>query len=526
MSRLAAIPTTSSWIGSARFLWAVLLVSIALRAALAVQGGQYYFYDETRYSRGALVYLGLIDGNLRQVAEHFGSPEHAGFTFVALALAPLQHLIAGALGHGDWSVATNYYATASWGATLLGLSSVLNILLLQRIARAAGASPLEANLAALLAAASTSLFYFSRHLLPYDAALTAALGSLYFAVRARKNRDAFFAGACAVTCFEIYNGYWYLVPTLAAIHAWSWPGDARSRARAFGRWAGGGTAAALVIILPGALSAGRSYWSQMAAFSHTVTQGLFSEGWLLPWEYLLQAERGLAVLVLGAIVAQAVATTRSPAREMRQWRWLAATGAAWALLTFASCGLEKFVVYGRTVRPLAAFLCLAGAGALARLSHSRPRLQAIVVLLIVLCTVANFSPHLCLVFPHEIRQRVWTDAGVPKRAVAFSGTMFATMDERVTRPDLALVNTNGLFPLRDYIGYPKGEVLLSLPHPVSLHAYQYEGHTPRERWLLRNHDASIQLIRLSEPASVPDNPPVPLNFGPSDIANGRDSGRR
>jgi hypothetical protein len=91
----------------------------------------------------------------------------------------------------------------------------------------------------------------------------------------------------------------------------------------------------------------------------------------------------------------------------------------------------------------------------------------------------------------------------------------------VTRPDLALVNAQLLYPIRDYIGFPAGESLLRLENPLSYEPFQYEGHTPRERQLLRTRDISIQLVRLSNPSGVPDDLPWAERFQNAERPTGR-----
>jgi hypothetical protein len=61
--------------------------------------------------------------------------------------------------------------------------SVCNIWLIARIANALGASEIEALFASTLLAMASSFFYFSRHLLPYDVAMTFALAAMYVGIR-------------------------------------------------------------------------------------------------------------------------------------------------------------------------------------------------------------------------------------------------------------------------------------------------------------------------------------------------------
>jgi hypothetical protein len=89
-----------------------------------------------------------------------------------------------------------------------------------------------------------------------------------------------------------------------------------------------------------------------------------------------------------------------------------------------------------------------------------------------------------------------------------------------TRPDLALVNARGLYPIRSYIGYPAGQTLLQISHPLTYLPFQYECHTPRERSILRSQDISIRLIKLTDPSGLPDDPPRSMLYLPEDRPTG------
>src|SRR3569832_444887 len=63
-----------------RFTVAVIvLISVALRIALAAEGGQSYFTDERTFEYGAQLYRGLVTGNGREVIYVLTVPTHAVF---------------------------------------------------------------------------------------------------------------------------------------------------------------------------------------------------------------------------------------------------------------------------------------------------------------------------------------------------------------------------------------------------------------------------------------------------------------
>jgi hypothetical protein len=61
------------------------------------------------------------------------------------------------------------------------------------------------------------MFYYARHLLPYDAALALGLVALWCAVGSSR-RDSLMCGAAASAAFITYNGYWLLVATVLLLH--------------------------------------------------------------------------------------------------------------------------------------------------------------------------------------------------------------------------------------------------------------------------------------------------------------------
>jgi hypothetical protein len=195
-------------------------------------------------------------------------------------------------------------------------------------------------------------------------------------------------------------------------------------------------------------------------------------------------------------------------------------------MVLLSTGFHLFVVYARTARPLVPLLCLLGGWAIFALTASRPNWRPAVMAVVSVAALLQFLPHFTRVFPREVEARVLAEVGNPKRTLSVTGSLYRPLQLPVNRPDLALVNAQMLYPVRSYVGFPAGQVVFSLPHPLSYPPYQYEGHTPRERRLLREHDIAIKLIRLADPGSLPDHPPAPFVFTAADRPDGLDHGRR
>lgn len=498
----------------------LLLVTMGLRVGLALDGGQYFFGDEARHTRGLELYLALTEGRWEEVRAVLSMHEHAAFTWLVAALGPLQHALAGLRGLGDWSDPGALFASAGLGAALLAGISVSSIALVHRLARDGGAGENEALLAAGLMAVSNTLTYSARHLLPYDVALTTWLGSLVLLQRGGP-RAVVVSGLLAGLTHHLYNGYWFLVPVTGALAL----GLFRSGPQRWPRWAGWGLGTMAGFALPAAigwLAGGAAYWQNLQAFSQTVVQGLFAEGWSLPWAYLWHSEQVLGLLVVVAF-AGALARDRPPARVGHAFL---AIGLVYVLLCLMSTGLERFVVYGRTVRPLVPLFCLAGGWALGRWMVRWPRLRLMPAAAVAGLGLIALLPHFGRPFPRETELHVLTTFGQPKHALSFSGSIYRPLRLPVTRPELALVDAQMLYPIREHAGPPPGTEIFSLPHPLAYAPYQYEGHTPRERGLLRRHPPRIRLVRLGQPDTVPDHPPPAQVFSEADRPDGRDGGRR
>ena len=262
-------------------LAAILVVACVLRLVLAGQGGQYFFGDELRYDRGIQLYDAIRHARTAGVWEILGQPEHALFAWLGAGITGGQHLLSQLTPYGAWDRPDHVAFTMWIGACLLAQFSVVNIYLVHRIARKAGASLAEANLAALLMAASNTNLYYARHLLPYDAATCAALVASSHLFPKLTPRSAMACGVWAGVAYGLYNGYWYLVPALwfAGCRV-GWNDGERWR---LAGWCAVGTGLALAVpVAVGTIAGGTGYWSTMIAFSRTVTQGLYAEGWSLP----------------------------------------------------------------------------------------------------------------------------------------------------------------------------------------------------------------------------------------------------
>ncbi len=510
-------PAAKAKPGLAPWIFALTVVAWAARVALCFRGGQLFVGDEGRYLQGLNLYYALSQGRGAEARWLLSLPDHQLFIWLCALIAPLQHAAGSLFGWGDWTVQANIGHGLPLGAAVLSFASAALIPAIYILARRLGSSEFQAGWSAVFVAGSNTLFYMSRHFQPYDTAVLLWLCSLLLGDGTRRT-GWFLAGLVGALNFFLYTGYWFLPPLTGA---WVLR---RQRALVPGLWWAAGSALGVSIPLAvGWWAGGPVYWHYLRWFSNSVKLGLFSEGWSLPWEYLWHTEGWAGAALLGLMAT--VLWIRRRAIPAYVVAALALFVGCYALMVFGSVGLERFVVYGRTCRPLVPLLAVVAAWGFATVLPERRPVQLAALGAVLLCTFPRLAENYVRVFPREIEARVVAEYGNPKRAVSFSGTLYSRMQAPVDRPDLALCNAVNLYPIRAYGGLPAGRTLLSFPHPLAFRPYQYEGHTPRERMELRAHDIAIKLIALDQPGDVPDFPRHEDLFGEDVRGDGYDKGR-
>jgi hypothetical protein len=451
-------------------LASVLLVSLALRVALVLGGGQFYWPDESYYDHSRKIVTEALAGDFASVASRLDGESYPLFRIVMLVPASIEYLAG---------------ADTRIPALFLAAFSLLNVWLVGRIAKDLGASDSASLLASLLYACSTAAAIFSRHLVPYDVSMTMALGAMHLALTpALDRRRALAAGALAGCAFLTYAGYWTLggaALTLGVLLRRDW----RSRIEQ-ALWSGAGLIGSFAIAVAISQLARGLLLASFISLSGTITQGDMSEGARLPWEYLWHAEHGVLVWWVAACAWVAWTVARGQGTRLL----VAGLGGlvfVYGALALFSTALEQFVVYGRLARPMVPFFCLTAAAALEamrRSGHSLTRAAGVVVtVLLVVQAAVNLAVPLRLTFPNEFR-----------RAAAGGD------DERAIWQ-----NARYVYPDPDPTSVPDGYVIAGdAPHPAAYRAYRYEGPTAAQRAALEG-----LRMRLLLPAAARGTPAEP-----------------
>jgi len=446
------------------------LASLPLRLSLVFSGGQFYWGDESRYNQTRRLAAVLVEGRFDSLTQRLSQTDHPLFRLIALPPAIIE-----ALTGDNPKIPGAYFA----------LFSAFNVALIGLIAMRLGAVPAEALAAAFVLAVSASFFYFARHLLPYDAAMTLGLSALYLGAGSESRpQRSLLCGVIAGCAFLTYLGYWTLAAAVLVIHVLLGASVTDITRRAV--FAGIGLAMAIGVLVGVSALGGKNLPQALLGFSSEVNQGTFSEGWRLPWAYLWHAEHGLLLLWLGA-AAWGLATLRTGMLSRTMIAGLLGVAVVYGALVLFSVGLSRFVVYGRLARQLVPFFCLISAAAFQTWRRSlteRMRVisTAAMALLLLAQATVNFSTPLRQVFPADFTARS------------------STVDRSITGgAQVIAVNAEHLYPGPKHVVLPSQyEVLRQAPHPLQFIPYQYEGYTPAQRDALRSTDISMKLLLVHE----------------------------
>jgi hypothetical protein len=489
-----------------RALLFVLALAWILRLGLVFRGGPGCFGDESRYGTSLaaanLVLHGEIRGGIQQVWVSHG---HVGFVILMVPVALVECLHAPPrqdFEDEELLVPAIFLATVS--VACLGLVYALSLAL--------GAEAGEALLATVLAAASTTLLYWARHISPYDAALALELAGLVIGIgKGREVLRAFLAGAMTSCGLLVYYGSWYL--TASVLLGCLLIGRKERRASFMTRGAAvflGGIAVTVPLeLVASAAGVPGVLFSRAWSFSGTINQGSFDEGWILPWEYLWHAEHGLLVVfAVGAAILVAAALREGIAPHRGALAALAVAGATYGLLVLASNVAHKMVVYGRTSRVLVPFLCIATAHAIIIVFRRRPSrvVAGVFALGLLLHTVWSFAPVLLQVFPRDVRRKVEREHGPFAEWCTLAATQLAFPGEKINpSPASRWLVVNGRIYAAIQGTRPSlpGAIVFETPHPQAWLPYVYEGQTAEDRAVLQRAHLTIQVLDRGTPPRSP-----------------------
>ncbi len=484
----------------------LMLVAYLLRLLLIVNGGQFFFPDESRYQRRSVSAVGsLFQADYRSAIDKvLAYDKHHGFTAVAIAPAIFHRVIfhlnppPGLSWTTYWLWRDNDYRVS---ALIFAIPSVLSIAMIYLLARRAGAGATEALLAAFLLAASNTFYVHSKHFLPYDSSLLIGLAALWLAIgnRATSLKHALASGCATFLCIWVYFGHITFVLMIALVYcvflASSWR-DAAIRAAGM---AFGALLIAMPLFLYNVSVLGIDVLAELATFSSSANQGNYAEGIVFPFIYFANAEAGIALIWSLCLLAAGWTLKKQWHSENRQRAvlWLACLITLYLLLSLFSSILQLSVVYGRLARAMAPFIILLCAYGIRPLLLERGRIAILVFLgTVSILALANFTPAISQEYFIEVARQARQDYGELSYETELSppALPIGVYGEEKSHVRYTLINAGYYYPITEMTNRPEGEALLQVAHPFSYKPWQYEGMTPEMREIINRDGLYIWLI--------------------------------
>lgn len=461
-----------------RIVVIILWVSILLRWTLVFQGGQYFFSDERRYQISQTMAGLLLQGKVREAGlQLFSMPEHLGYKVIGIVPALLERIVG---------------QSVILPAAFFSLFSTLNLYLIFQLSKRMDASPGEALIALTFASISQCLFFYSRHLMPYDAAMAFGLLALY--VGLTNDSEAGTSLACGVLslfCFVTYNGYWALAALAIIVHIFYKSQMIRNIVLK-GVLAGIGFALPLSALMAISAKFEINLLEEYRRFAQSITEGSYEEGWSLPFAYFWHSEHFLFIFLL-LLALYAVLKGRGSKAVVL---WGSCILFIYIALVLPSVFLHAFVVYGRLVRQMMPFLILLSANSWMTISthiQSGQKIAQAMLAAVLVQAIWNFNTTFQVSFPRDFVREVqfrYNDFDFSPKRFAFGAP------EVCEDHGYAMQNAKFFLVAPETTLVIPGEILLSASHPINFLPYQYEGYTPEQQQAFRNAQLRMVFYKL------------------------------
>ncbi|QNG30054.1 hypothetical protein [Synechococcus sp. LTW-R] len=465
---------------SGAVIGSILIFSLCTRITLALRGGQFFFPDESRYNLSREAAAFLQDRNWDYVFQSLSNADHPLFFQWMLVPAALERLI------GTTDILPSLY---------IALFSAGIIYATFKASESLSDSTEIALIAAFVASISTSLTIYSRHIVPYDISLFLGISSIAILASKRPTQLKYgMAGALCGLSFWTYTGYWAL--TACCIAAFFILRSYKKSAADSIFFLAGCAIPLGFVLLPHILS-GKDFFRGLSSFSNTVTQGNFSEGWMLPFEYLHSSE-GAIFYVFTVLIAWSCIRAILKKDSTGERETLILLVFIYLSLVLASVGAHKFVVYGRTCRQLLPLACISAAYSLRSLAEWSNRKSTIYLMLAsatLFLYTGNISDPFQQVFPNQFVEAVRKETGAPL-AKNTPGEWIESGSETHSSNEISLINAKYLYPIKEE-HQSKTHFFKTEQHPINYRPYQYEGFRKESREIIRRKAITMRAARSS-----------------------------
>ena len=466
---------SSFWVKT--ILWFILCFSALLRIVIVIQGGQFFFMDERRYVAARQAINDIFSGNYNHFLQKlFGGVLLGGIwcppgvLFTGLLPAFTEHFV------GEFPVIP---------ALFFSIFSVVNIFLVFKIAKQNGGDDTESLLAAFFFSLSCSMFYYARHILPYDVGLTLALLTLLFATKESSGyRGIFWGGFLASITFLIYNGYWTFAAFAMVLLLCRNITSFRKTILCI-CFGGCGFAVPIIFLILGSKFYGTNVIANYIRYARSAQPGImgyeWSAEWRLPIEFLWHTEHFIFLIWLCAVFYSILLIIRQQLGK-RAYLWCLGLVFIYGALVFNSVVMHRLMICGRHVRPLVPFFCLLSAYCVNDISKSFGRGKYIIggiCFLVFFQASYNFYIPLKQSFYEKFSQEALRKVSVFHPA----GYSLLFASPKYICP--VVVKLPSL---------PPHKVIMSCRNPFQFIPYQYEGLLRENQKGLRENDVTMKLI--------------------------------
>ena len=493
-------------------LYLLLIIGIVLRGFLVNSGGQLFIVDEARFLNGHYLLANLADGDF-QLALHriITNYAHCLFIFFAAFAEGIRFLYVNLINQGETPayLLTETREGIEVAAFVLSFASTINIFRVYAIIRRFGGEKDQALAGSFLMVLSTVNYYYARHLLPYDCAIMLALIALYFGAHPDgKFRHSVLCGIFAGLAALTYNGYWILSFVVWLLHIVRSDEHYKKRIKKAIFCAIAGISPLIILQLI-SLSVGENFLRGEIDWIHATKGNQYGDlgsGWAVFFTYLWEAEKSiLVVLIIGMTLSVRGWFDNFALRSLdhRTFGPLAVL-LIFLLLILLSDVFQTSVLYGRSIKQIVPFLCMACALPLSQLKHFLPRPKislAITLLSVASIAQSAYNQTACLriTFPYSFNTQVENKYGPVSRQSNLNGPKIEVFEHVKPGSEYILVNGHNLIlPIHGQKVIPQGNVLLSAPHPYQYKPYQFIHFNYRERTILDNTDLSMRLIKIND----------------------------
>jgi len=479
------------------------------RLFLALTGGQYFIIDEARFVNGHYLLASLTDGDFHSAIHRISTNyAHTFFIFFAAFAEGIRFVYVN-LTH-QWGSPAYLLTETRLGieiaAFVLSAASTISIFLVHAIIRRFGGGKDQALAGAFLMTLSTVNYYYARHLLPYDCAIMLAMIALYYGThRERKIRHSLLCGLFAGLATLTYNGYWILSFVIWLLHILHSDEYYKHRLKKaiFCAFAG---ISPLIILQCISFTVGENFLNGTIDWIHATKgnqYGDFGLGWAVFFNYLWEAESGiLIVFAIGMILSAWIWFNNFSLKSLDHRTFGPfAVLLIFLLLILLSDVFQTSVLYGRSIKQIVPFLCMSCALPISQLKNFLPKTKiklTIVLLSVTSIAQAAYNQTACLhiIFPHSFNTEVEARYGSVSKNSNLKGPNIDVFEHTEPSSEYILINAQNLIlPIYGQKVIPKGEILLSAPHPYQYKPYQFIHFNYRERTILDNTDLSMKLLK-------------------------------